>query len=295
MQKTTTRLTVSALALLFLTLALPTGCLRQQRGVPASMTALNRPSQPFRIVGNVHFVGTSGMGVFLITTPAGHILLDTGFDASVPLVAGNVRRLGFKFEDIKILLASHAHVDHVGGHNRVRQMTGARVLISEGDAPLLRAGGRGDHAYGDKLPFPPCEVDGFVRDQEQIQLGGTTMIAHLTPGHTPGATTWTTIVDDRGRALEVLFYPSGTVSPGSTLKENTLYPEIVPDFERSFALWKAMPCDVFLGSHTAFFDLETKRAKLGRAPGANPFIDPQGFRRLIAEQEKLFRDLLARE
>jgi metallo-beta-lactamase class B len=293
--ETSVKLTASALTLLLLTAALPSGCAPQRQGrLPGYMIAWNQPAPPFRIVGNVYFVGTSGMGVYLFTTPAGHILLDSGFDASVPIVASNVRRLGFKFEDIELLLASHAHLDHVGGHRRVREMTGARVLVSEGDAPLLRSGGRGDFAYGDRLTFPSCEIDGTIQDQEQVELGGTVLVAHLTPGHTQGATTWTAEVVENGRPLRLVFFPSGNVSPGTQLKENPIYPEIVTDFERSFALWKTMPCDVFLGSHTAFFDLARKRALLAEGR-PSPFIDPQGFRQTVADQEKLFREQLARE
>jgi metallo-beta-lactamase class B len=285
---------VSALALgCFLTFS--TACGRQQLGaVPGYMRSWNEPSEPFRVVGNVYSVGTSGMGVYLITTSAGHILLDSAFEASVPMIADNVRRLGFRFEDIKILLASHGHIDHVGGHARVRELTGARVLASTADARLFREGGRGDFAYGDTLAFRPCPPDGLIGDGDKVELGGTTLVAHATPGHTEGATTWTMEVDEQGRRLQVLFFPSGNVSPGAQLKDNPRYPGIVADFERSFARWKTMPCDVFLGAHTIFFDLDKKRARQ-KAGGPNPFIDPEGFRRTLEDQEQKFRARLAAE
>jgi metallo-beta-lactamase class B len=285
--------TVSALALIaFLTFS--SACGRQQTGVPGYMRSWNRPSEPFRVAGNVYFVGTSGMGVYLIPTAAGHILLDSAFEASVPLIIDNVRQLGFRFEDIKVLLASHGHIDHVGGHARVRELTGARVLVSAGDARLLREGGRGDFAYGDALAFRPSPVDGLVEDGQRIELGGTSLTAHLTPGHTEGATTWTMDVEEEGRRLRVLFFPSGNVSPGARLKNNQQYPAIVSDFERSFARWKNLPCDVFLGAHTIFFDLPGKRARQKRG-GPNPFIDPGGYRRTVEEQEGKFRAQLADE
>ncbi len=284
---------VSALALA-LSLAASTGCGRQQSGVPGFMRPWNRPSEPFRVVGNVYSVGTSGVGVYLITTPAGHILLDSAFEASVPMIAENIRRLGFQPADVELLLASHGHIDHVGGHARMRELTGARVLISAPDARLLREGGRNDFAYGDTLAFRPCPPDGLVADGQKVELGGTTLVAHLTPGHTEGATTWTMQVEEEGRPLQVLFFPSGNVSPGARLKNNEKYPTIAADFERSFARWKDLPCDVFLGAHTIFFDLAGKRAR--QKPGApNPFIDPEGYRRTLADQEQKFRALLARE
>jgi metallo-beta-lactamase class B len=284
---------VSALAL-FWSLTFSTACGRQQNGVPGFMRSWNQPSEPFRVAGNVHFVGTSGMGVYLITTGAGHILLDSAFEASVPIIAENVRRLGFELGDVKILLASHGHIDHVGGHARVRELTGARVLVSQADARLLREGGRGDFAYGDTLAFRPSPVDGIVADGQVVELGGTRLVAHLTPGHTEGATTWTMEVEEQGRKLQVLFFPSGNVSPGAQLKNNTRYPGIATDFERSFARWKTLPCDVFLGAHTIFFDLARKRDRI--KPGEpNPFIDPEGYRRTVAEQERKFRSQLAGE
>ncbi len=286
--------TVSALAVMMLALAGPSGCTRQLTDVPASMRTWNRPAEPFRIAGNVYFVGTSSMGVYFMPTPAGHILLDTAFEASVPRMVDNIRQLGFRFEDTKILLASHAHIDHVGGHARVRELTGARVLISAGDERLLREGGVRDFAYGDSLAFRGCPVDGIVQDGQRIELGGTVLTAHLTPGHTQGATTWTTEVEEGGRRLQVVFFPSGNVSPGAHLKNNSLYPQIASDFEASFARWKAMPCDVFLGAHTSFFDLAAKHRRM--KPGApNPFIDAEGFRRTVASQEEKFRDQLEHE
>ena len=258
------------------------------------MRSWNLAVEPFRVVGNVYFVGTSGMGVYLITTSAGHILIDSAFEASVPMIADNIRRLGFRFEDVKLLLASHGHIDHVGGHARVRELTGAKVLVSQGDARLLREGGRGDFAYGDSLAFRGCPVDEVVGDGQRVELGGTTLVAHLTPGHTEGATTWTMEVDEQGRRLKVLFYPSGNVSPGARLKDNEKYPQIAADFTRSFARWKALPCDVFLGAHTIFFDMEKKRARQQRG-GENPFIDPEGYRRTVDEQERKFRSQLEAE
>jgi metallo-beta-lactamase class B len=277
--------------LLVLTAALLAAC--APKGVPLEFSTWIEPFPPFRVAGNVHFVGTRNLGIFLVTTPAGHVLFDSGFEANVPALRASIEKLGFRFADVKLLLASHAHIDHVQGHAEVRRLTGARVLASERDAPVIASGGRGEWAYGDRYAWPPCPVDGVVRDGERVSLGGTTLVAHLTPGHTRGATTWTTTVVEDGRPLEVVFFASGNVPIGTPrLAGNPAYPEAVADFERSFAAWKAMPCDVFLGAHGDFFDLRGKHRRLVRGERPSPFIDPDGFKRVVAEQEAKFRAVL---
>jgi metallo-beta-lactamase class B len=258
--------------------------------VPWEFRTWNRAFEPFRVAGNVHFVGTDRMGIFLIATPEGHILLDSGFEKNVPELRKSVERLGFKFGDIKILLASHAHIDHVQGHALVRRLTGARVLASAEDALVIGGGGKGDWAYGDRYAWEPCPVDGVVADGERVSLGGTTLVAHLTPGHTKGATTWTTTVTENGRPLNVVFYASGTIPPGARLKGNRDFPGVIPAYEHSFAVWKSLPCDVFLGAHGNFFDLEAKWKRLRSGSRENPFIDPDGYRREIANAERQFQD-----
>jgi metallo-beta-lactamase class B len=251
--------------------------------VPWEFRTWNGAFEPFRVAGNVYFVGTDRMGIFLITTPEGHILLDSGFEKNVPELRKSVERLGFKFGDIKILLASHAHIDHVQGHALVRRLTGARVLASAEDAPVIASGGKGDWAYGDRYAWEPCPVDRVIADGERVSLGGTTLVAHLTPGHTKGATTWTTVTGQ----LNVVFYASGTIPPGARLKGNRDFPGVIAAYEHSFAVWKALPCDVFLGAHGNFFDLEAKWKRLkGGAP--NPFIDPDGYHKEIADAEEKF-------
>jgi metallo-beta-lactamase class B len=264
------------------------GCAGGPHGVPASMLDWNRPFQPFRVAGNVHYVGTNVMALFLLTTPAGHILIDSGFEKNVPRLRQNVEALGFRFADIKVLLSSHAHIDHVQGHALVRQLTGARVVASAGDAPTITSGGKDEWAYGDDFSWPPCPVDQIVGDGEAIELGGTTLTARLTPGHTRGAVTWTTTVKEAGRNLDVVFYASGTIPPGVKVVDNPAYPEAVAAYQRSFATWKALPCDVFLGSHGEFFDLAKKFQKW-KDGDRLAFVDPQGYRRTIAEAERQFR------
>src|SRR6266496_3517135 len=248
-----------------------------QAGVPYEMRAWNRPFAPYRIIGNIHYVGTKEIAQYLITTREGHILLDSGFEASVPRLAANVRALGFRFEDVKILLTSHAHIDHVQGHALVRRLTGATVMVSAADAPVVATGGKGEPVYGGVYAWTPCPVDRVAADGERVTLGGTTLVAHITPGHTRGATTWTMEVTEGGRTLSVVFFPSANVNPGVRLVGNARYPEIAADFRRSFSVWKSLPCDVPLGSHGYFYDMEAKRRRLSSDGGANPFIDPGGY------------------
>jgi metallo-beta-lactamase class B len=270
-------------------------CSAVQHGVPISMTSWNRPVESFRIAGNIHYVGTSNMALFLLTTPSGHILLDTGFEDGVPRLRRNIEALGFRFEDIKIVLSSHAHIDHVQAHELVRRLTHARVFASAEDALVIRTGGKHEWAYGNSFSWPPCPVDVIVRDGDRVELGGTTLVAHLTPGHTRGATTWTTTVEDEGRRLSVVFFPSANVPPGVRLLGNPDYPRAVSDFEHSFAVWKSLPCDLFLGAHGEFFDVESKRKRQKSGAAPNPFIDPAGYKRVIAEAEQNFRDVVTSE
>lgn len=260
-------------------------------GVARAMRGWNRPVDPFRVIANIYYVGTNELAIFLVTTPAGHILIDSGFDESVPLVKASVERLGFAISDVKVLLSSHAHIDHVGGHARMRALTGARVLATAPDAALIRSGGGGPLALDST--WPPAIVDGILEDGQKVELGGTTLVAHLTAGHTPGATTWTTTVEENGRRLAVVFFSSSTLFTETPLVGNQAYPQIAADFERSYAFWTAVPCDVFLASHGGFFGLVDKRERLARGEKPNPFIDPAGWRRLIADQEANFRRRLA--
>jgi metallo-beta-lactamase class B len=262
-----------------------------RNGVPLEMRTWDRPFEPHHVAGNVYFVGKENLGIFLIATPAGHILLDSGFAPSVPALAANLAKLGFRLGDVKVLLASHAHVDHVQGHAAVRAASGAQVVASAADAPFIISGGQGDPYFGDRYRWDPCPVDRVIADGETVTLGGTTLTAHLTPGHTPGATTWTMTVEEGGRRLAVVFFPSANVLPGTKLVNNPRYPTIAADFEHSFAVWKSLPCDVFLGAHGAFYDLERKYDRL-KAGDTGAFIDPGGYRKVVADAEKTFRALL---
>lgn len=266
------------------------------RGVPASMLGWNQPVPPVRLVGNIYFVGTNELGIFLIATPAGHILVDSGFEARVPELRQRVESLGFRFGDIKFLLSSHAHIDHVQGHALVRRWTGARVVASRADAEVLASGGKGDWAYRDRFAWTPCPVDSIIEDGGRIELGGTTLTAHLTPGHTRGATTWTMTTAETpdgpggpaGPPLRVVFFPSASPPPGARLVDNPDYPTVIDDYRRSFALWRQMPCDVFLGAHTAFFGFDEKVQRLRAGARPSPFIDRAGFAEALGRFQTRF-------
>ncbi|HEV8428093.1 MAG TPA: subclass B3 metallo-beta-lactamase [Pyrinomonadaceae bacterium] len=254
----------------------------------------NQPVKPYRIIGNIYYVGASDIASYLIVTPRGHILLDSGFVETVPQIQQNVVKLGFRLEDVKILINSHAHYDHAGGLALLKRLTAATLMTSEADAALLAAGGNGDPNFGDKYPFEPVKTDRILRDGDKVQLGGVTMVAHLTPGHTKGNTTWTMTVMDGRRRYNVVFAGS-TTAPGYKLVDNPNYPQIVADYQRTFQVLKSLPCDVFLAPHANFFDMTRKSKLLEQGTKPNPFIDGNGYKQFIAETEKAFQKELERQ
>jgi len=255
----------------------------------------NQPVEPFKIAGNLYYVGASDITSFLITTPQGHILIDGGFEETVPLIRGSVKKLGFRLEDVKFLLNNHAHYDHAAGLAELKKLSGAKLVVSEGDAPLLAAGGQGDFAFGDKFLFPPVQADRTIKDGDTVSLGGTTLTARVTPGHTKGCTTWTMQVKDGGKTLDVVFAGSVSVNPGVTLAVNPKYPRIAEDYAHTFDVLKGLPCDVFLSSHGSFFDLQAKAERLRKGESPNPFIDSKGYHAYLARMEERFRNQLAEE
>lgn len=255
------------------------------------------PVPPRHLGGNLYYVGASGVSAWLITTPAGHLLLDTGFADTVPIIERSVEQLGFEVADIKLILSSHAHIDHTGGHALMKRLTGAQVLASAADARTLQSGGADDFLTWpkDTLLYEPVKVDRIIADGEQVALGGTTLTAHLTPGHTRGATTWTLDLADGGKTYRVVFFSSATINDGTRLLANAAYPEIVRDLEKTFATLKALRCDIFLAPHGGQFAMTEKFARLDRGDGIAAFVDPEGWKQLVAGAEKNFRETLARE
>jgi metallo-beta-lactamase class B len=251
----------------------------------------NQPVAPFRIAGNLYYVGAAEVTSFLITTPEGHFLLDGGFVETAPQIERNIAQLGFNLGDIKYLLNSHAHFDHAGGLAELKKHTGATFVATGPDAPLLKHGGHGDFRFGDTLTFPPVTPNRIIADGESVEIGGQKMTAHLTPGHTKGNTTWTTKIVDGGKQYDVVFAGSPTALDYQLFGRES-YPGIAADFERTFAVLKQLPCDIFLSCHGSFFSLTEKRERFLRGQSENPFIDPAGYRAFIAQYEKELRDKL---
>jgi len=238
----------------------------------------SQPFPPHKVIGNIYYVGSATLASFLITTPEGNILINSDFEETVPLIRSNIEKLGFRFSDIKILLGSHAHGDHMAADALVKQLTGARVMAMEQDVPALKR-----MTPGNK----PHPIDQVLHDGDKVTLGGATLVAHLTPGHTKGCTTWTTKAQESGKNYDVVILCSIGVNPGYILVNNPDYPQIAEDYIRSFNALRELPCDVFLGAHGTFYGLAEKYPKLGKGD-PNPFIDPTGYKAYIDTQEKVF-------
>jgi metallo-beta-lactamase class B len=248
---------------------------------------------PYKIIDNTYSVGTPTVSVYLIETSKGLILLDASYAEDAPLIEKNIRALGFKLKDIKILLENHAHRDHVGGLAQLKADTGATMISSVGDRYALEKGVFPGSESDLHTRFPPVKVDRVVKDGETIELGGLTLTAHITPGHTQGSTSWSWPVKDiDGTTHTVLDFCGATVSRNSLVPEQ--YPGIVADYRHTFATAKNLPGDVFLAPHSEFYGPEAKRAKLGD-PGPNPFIDRAGFEALVDYQHGLFETELAKQ
>jgi metallo-beta-lactamase class B len=245
-----------------------------------------------RVIGNVYYVGSKDLASYLITTPEGHILINSGFEQTVPLIRAGVESLGFKVRDIKVLLASHAHSDHVAGHALAKELTGAKVYVMRGDDSVIAAGGEGQYFYT-RSRWKPCAVDRVLEDGEEVKLGGVTLVARRTPGHTRGCTTWTWRVAEGDKTYDVVVIGSPNVNPGYRLVDNTDYPEIADDFASTFRTLKALPCDVFLGAHGSYYGMIPKYEKAKSGSPKNPFIDPGGYRVYVELKEKAFRNTLA--
>ena len=254
------------------------------------------PQAPFRIVGNVYYVGSKDLASYLIVTPEGDILINSSLKASVPLIRKSMEQLGFKFSDVKILLISHAHSDHAAGSAEVKRLTHAKYMVMDADVPVVKSGGRTDYLFG-KEPwqwYEPVTVDRVLHDGSEVRLGGTVLVAHLTPGHTKGCTTWTLKVQDGGKSYDVVIVGGVSINPGTKLVANAQYPQIAEDFARNFRVLKALPCDVFLGAHGVYFGLQEKLAKQ-KEGGANVFVDPEGYKSFVAERNQTYLKELARQ
>ena len=255
-----------------------------------------RPFPPFKLVGNIYWVGSYDLSTYLITTPQGHLLINTGVGDTAQKIKASVEQLGFKMSDVKLLTATHGHFDHVAGMADLKKMTGASLVISERDRDLLESGGRADFRFGDspEARFEPVTVDRTFKDGETISLGGTTLTAHLHAGHTKGATSFTTDVRENGRTYRVIVANMGSINPGVKVTGMTKYPGIEQDYARTFASQKAMTIDVWLASHAGQFRMHEKY-KPSDVYQPDRFVDPKGFLEAVRRLEQAYLDQVAKE
>lgn len=275
---------------LLLSLAIPLRCAADLN------PAWTHPFPPFRIAGNLYYVGSQDLASYLIATPKGLILINANLESSPPLIRASVEKLGFHFSDIKILLISHAHFDHCGGSERILRETGAKYMVMDADVPVVESGGKADFAYGNdkSMLYPPAHVDRVLHDGDTVSLGGTVLTAHLTPGHTKGTTTWTLDEPQDGRSMHVVIVGSPNVNDSYTLVHNRAYPQIAADYRRGFAVLQSLPCDIFLGAHGAYFGLTAKYARW-KAGDKDAFVDPAGYKAYVADREQAFEAALQKQ
>jgi metallo-beta-lactamase class B len=265
-------------------------CVQIASAIPAEWT---RPFPPFRIAGNLYYVGSEDLAAFLIVTPKGNILINSNLASSPPQIRKSIEALGFKFRDTRILLISHGHYDHAAGSSAIKRLTGAKYEVMDGDVPVIQSGGRNDFQFsGDKtMWFPPARVDRVLHDGDTVSLGGAVLTAHKTAGHTKGATTWTMDVTDAGRTLHVVIVGGPYVLDSYQLINNATYPHIADDFRKQFAALKGLPCDIFLGAHGGYFDLKSFYQRLSQHD-PNPFPSGQQYQAFVADREAAFEAAL---
>jgi metallo-beta-lactamase class B len=260
---------------------------------PADWT---EPFPPFKIAGNLYYVGSKGLANYLVTTPAGNILINSDLETNVPLIKASIEKLGFKFSDTKILLISHAHWDHDAASATIKKLTGATYMVMDADVEVVESGGKSDFRYGNspETLYPATKVDRVLHDGDEVKLGDATLVAHLTPGHTKGCTTWTMKVNARGQSYDAVIVGSPNVNEGYKLAGNESYPGIAQDFEKTFRVLKSLPVDYFLGAHGAYFDMEAKYPRM-KEGAPSPFIDREGYMKYVTERKKAFQAELAKQ
>lgn len=237
-----------------------------------------------KIVGNLYYVGSESLASFLIATPQGHILINSNWEDGVPNLRKSVEDLGFDFEDIAIILGSHAHGDHMQGDALIKQLTGAEVMTMAQDVPLLEKIRPGDK---------PHPIDRIFEDGDAIELGGTSLVARLTPGHTPGCTTWVMTIDENGQSYDVVIVGSMGSNPGFQFVNNPTNPTIADQYQQGFAVLRSLTPDIPLASHPAMYGMVGKVARIGEV--GNPFVDPTGYLEELDAVEGLFLDVLAEQ
>lgn len=266
------------------------------RGIAAQSPDWIEPHPAFRIADDFYYVGSKGLANYLITTPQGHILINSDIEANVPLIRSSIESLGFKYTDIKILLISHAHWDHNAASATIKQQTGAKYYVMDADVGVVESGGKTDFQYGGsaEMTYPPTKVDRVLHDGEVVKLGNAELVAHLTAGHTKGTTTWSLKVKDGGKTYNAVIIGSPNVNPGYKLVGNTAYPTIAEDYAKSFPAMRALTCDIFLGAHGSYFNMDAKYPNV-KTQGTAALVDPAGCRKYIDDRKKAFQTELAKQ
>ena len=257
-----------------------------------TIAAWNKPTEPFKILGNIYYVGTNGLASYLVTSPQGHFLIDTAMPETASQIESSIEKLGFKLSDVKYILNTHAHFDHTGGLAQIKKDSGAQLISGEKDRPLIEGGyypGQDD----DILKFPPVKVDRVVHDGDKVTIGDVTITANDTPGHSPGCTSWSMMVRDGDASRSVMIFCSATVALNRLVK-NPTYPGIIEDYKKTFAWSKNVHPDVLLAPHPEMYDMPGKRAKIA-AGAANPFVNPGEFNAFVDQLEKDFAVALAKQ
>lgn len=255
-----------------------------------------QPFPAFKIAGNLYYVGSQDLAAYLVVTPQGNILINSNLESSPPQITQAIESLGFKYSDTKILLISHGHFDHCAGSAEVKRETGAKYEVVQQDVSVVESGGRNDFHYAThkSMWFPPTKVDRVLHDGDTVSLGGTTLTAHLTAGHTKGTTTWTLDELENGRTLHVVIVGSPNVNPGYKLVNNNTYPQIADDYKHQFEVLDKLPCDIFLGAHGGYFGLHEKYERFKNGD-KNAFIDPAGYKAYIEDRRQAFESELHRQ
>jgi metallo-beta-lactamase class B len=247
------------------------------------------PAEPVRIVGPIYFVGTKGLGIFLFTTSEGNILMNTGMPSSGPMIVDSVRKLGFKPEDIKLMINGHAHIDHAGAFAFMKKLTGAQLAVMKDDVGAMESGDKDDFKYANDFAYEGLKVDRVLRDGDQIRMGDVLLTAYHTPGHTCGATTWIANLVVDGKAYVVAFPDGAGFNPGYRVAKDPSYPGIEDDYRNTHHALEMIKPDIWLAQHNEYYDLEGKR-KRAETEGVNAWIDPEGYRRFIADKKRAFED-----
>lgn len=252
------------------------------------------PEEPVKIIGPLFFVGTKGLGAFLFTTPEGHILMNTGMPSSGPMIVDSIRKLGFRPEDIRIMINGHAHIDHAGAFAYLKQQFGAQLAVMRDDVPAMESGDTNDFKYANDFVYPPAKVDRILRDGDTIKMGDVLLTAYHTPGHTRGATTWIANLVVDGKAYVVAFPDGAGFNPGYRLVKNPSYPGIADDYRHTHHFLETLKPDIWLAQHNEYYDFESKRQR-AQTEGVKAWIDPEGYRRFIAGKKRDFEDEVDQE